>query len=132
MKMKTLFLFLIILLFPVYMACESDSLDLTKEQEQLLLEEKRAEIENLATSVVCDDPSTWTYTGIGGKACGGPTGYIAYSTSINVEEFLQKVEEFTLAEDRFNKKWNIGSNCSVPPQPIGINCENGLAVLVFP
>lgn len=129
--MKTSLLLTSLLLF-AFTACESDSLGLTKEQEQLALDQKRAEIENLSTSVVCDDSSTWAYTGIGGKACGGPTGYIAYSTSINVEEFLQKVEEFTLAEDRFNKKWNIGSNCSVPPQPIGINCENGLAVLVFP
>lgn len=98
----------------------------------MALDQKRAEIESLATSVVCNDSFGWAYTGIGGKACGRPTGYIAYSTSINVEEFLQKVEEFKIAEDDFNKKGNIRSDCSVPPQPIGINCENGLAVLIFP
>jgi len=130
--MKTSSLFLTFLLLFVFIACESDTVGLTQEQEQSVLNQKRAEIESLATSVVCTDPSVWVYTGIGGKACGGPTGYIAYSTSINVGEFLQKVEEFTLAEDNFNKKWNIKSDCSVPPQPIGINCENGQAVLVFP
>lgn len=130
--MKTSSLFLTLLLSSVFIACESDTVGLTQEQEQLVLDQKRAEIEGLATSVVCNDPSGWTYTGIGGKSCGGPTGYIAYSTSINVSEFLQKVEEFTIAEDNFNKKWNIKSDCSVPPQPIGINCENGQAVLVFP
>lgn len=130
--MKTSSLFLTVLLFPVFMACESDSLGLTKEQEQLALNQKRAEIENLANSLACVDPSGWAFTGIGGKACGGPTGYIAYSTSINVDEFLKKVGEFTIAEDNFNKKWNIRSDCSVPPQPVGVNCENGVAVLVFP
>lgn len=129
--MKTTTLLSILLLF-FLVGCESDSIGLTQEQEQLALNQKRAEIENLANSVVCEDPSGWVFTGIGGKACGGPTGYIAYSTSINVDEFLKKVEEFTLAEDSFNKKWNIRSDCSVPPQPVGINCENGAAVLVFP
>ncbi len=112
--------------------CESDTSGLSQEQDQSMLNLKLTEIVNLAESVICEDSSDWTFTGIGGKACGGPTGYIAYSTTINVENFLLMVEEFNAAEDSFNKKWGIISDCSTPAQPIGIDCINGKAVLIFP
>lgn len=112
--------------------CESDTSGLSQEQDQLLLDQKLTEIVNLAESVICEDSSNWTFTGIGGKACGGPTGYLAYSTNINVEEFLLKVEEFNVAEANFNKKWGVISDCMTPAQPIDIECINGKAVLIFP
>ncbi|MDP2058519.1 MAG: hypothetical protein U1C58_02945 [Flavobacteriaceae bacterium] len=112
--------------------CESDTSGLSQEQDQSMLNLKLTEIVNLAESVICEDSSDWTFTGIGGKACGGPTGYIAYSTTINVENFLLMVEDFNAAEANFNKKWGIISDCSTPAQPIDIDCINGKAALIFP
>jgi hypothetical protein len=130
--MKTFKWLSICFTFLTFFSCTSDDDASSQQQDLQDLAVLRMEIENLATSVVCEDSTSWTYTDIGGKACGGPTGYIAYPISINVDEFLKKVEEFNIAEDNFNKKWNIRSDCSVPPQPVGVNCENGVAVLVFP
>jgi hypothetical protein len=33
------------------------------------------------------------FTSIGSKACGGPTGFVAYSLKLNTTEFLDKVKK---------------------------------------
>jgi hypothetical protein len=43
---------------------------------------------------------------IGSKACGGPTGFIAYSLKLNTTDFLDKVEKYTNSQKRFNNKWD--------------------------
>lgn len=67
--------------------------DLTQGQDAERLNELFVEIETLASSVDCEDADNWTYTTYGSKACGGPVGYIAYSTDIDEEVFLAKIEE---------------------------------------
>lgn len=52
-------------------------------------------------SKVCNDPDNWSYTAIGSKACGGPKGYIAYSNEIDVDAFLNKVEDYNRTEAEF-------------------------------
>ena len=68
---------------------------------------------------------------MGTKACGGPSLYIAYSLNINTTSFLKKVEEYTVYEDNFNKKWSIFSDCSITPRPLGVECRNGKAYLYY-
>ncbi len=105
--------------------------DLTQEEELEILKKMLAEIEAIADSVVCENAEEWEYTPIGSKACGGPSGFIAYSTKIDVPSFLEKVETYTKAEDDFNKKWGIVSTCDVLLPPNGIACDEGKAIFLF-
>lgn len=110
--------------------CSTDSAS-TQEQDMQQLEKMYAEISLLSVSQECNNSAEWDFTAIGSKACGGPTGFIAYSLKINTADFLEKVKNYTNAQKEFNDKWNISSSCEVPPAPISIKCENGKAVLVY-
>lgn len=116
-------LVLILTLSSILSSCERHN-TVSQEQEQENLDKLYLEIQILANSEQCIDSENWTFTAIGAKACGGPIGYIAYSLSIDVSSFLNKVEDYTKAQDRYNKKWGIISDCSVPEMPIGIECIN--------
>lgn len=89
------------------------------------------EITTIANSKSCNNSNNWTYTAYGSKACGGPQGFIAYSTEIDVTTFLEKVAQYTKAEAAFNKKWGIASTCDLPAQPKSVVCENNVAVLKY-
>ncbi|WGH74594.1 hypothetical protein P8625_10890 [Tenacibaculum tangerinum] len=89
------------------------------------------EIQNLVYGVSCTDSSNWTFTAYGSNTCGGPKGYIAYSTEIDTENFLQKVAAYTEAERLYNIKWGIFSTCDTPSKPIGVACQNGYPVLKY-
>ncbi|MDO5968295.1 hypothetical protein Q4Q35_00610 [Flavivirga aquimarina] len=89
------------------------------------------EIYKLSISVACTDANDWTFTAYGAKACGGPKGYIAYSTKIDTASFLQKVETYTNLEKAYNIKWGIVSTCDLPKHPVGVICENGHPVLEY-
>jgi len=114
-----------------FRSCSNDDKNSSQEQEAQQLSEMFAEIEALASSESCDDASEWTFTSYGSKACGGPIGYIAYSQNIDTELFLQKVEEHRTAQQAFNEKWGIISDCSVPQEPDTVVCENGEPVFEY-
>ena len=101
------------------------------EEERALLKEKYSEILDLSDSKACNDPENWSFTPIGSKACGGPTGFIAYSEKIDVEAFLERVRSYTRAEALFNEKWGATSDCALAPEPVRVVCENNEAVLVY-
>jgi hypothetical protein len=44
------------------------------------------------------DSADWAFTSIGSKACGGPTGFVAYSLKLNTTEFLTKLKIHKLSE----------------------------------
>lgn len=88
------------------------------------------EFESMA-NIACKDSSEWTYTAYGSKACGGPQGYIAYPTSINVTAFLAKVTLYTQLEDAYNIKWGIISTCDLPQEPKTVDCIDGLPILNY-
>ena len=132
--MQTLKAIKIIWIFGILLtilSCSNDNKGSTQEQEAQQLSEMFAEIEALASSESCDDASEWTFTSYGSKACGGPFGYIAYSVNIDTELFLQKVEEHKTAQQIYNEKWDIISDCSVPQEPDAVVCENGNPVFEF-
>lgn len=118
------FIFALTLLLS-FCSCSSEDSELSKEEEVLMLQEKFSQIEILSESKNCENSDNWTFTAYGSKACGGPKGFIAYSIEIDTVHFLQLIEQYTEAEDEFNKKWGIISDCSVPLQPLSIVCKNG-------
>lgn len=89
------------------------------------------EISNLAYGESCINPLDWSFLGYGSKACGGPQGYIAYSKNIDTTEFLKKVEAYSKAENDYNVKFGIISDCALLPTPIGVECKNGYPNLVY-
>lgn len=89
------------------------------------------EILKLSQSYSCSNSSDWSFTTYGSKACGGPQGYIAYSNKIDTTVFLQKVQEYTKAEKKYNIKWNVVSTCDLPAQPKSVECQNGVPVLKY-
>ena len=128
--MKTIHYIIILLFIGINFSCSDDE-ENNRAQEAQILEEMLTEIEDLAASKDCEDASAWTFTAYGSKACGGPVGYIAYSTHIDTESFLNLVEEHRIAQDEFNEKWGIISDCSAPQEPEAVICEDGNPVFVY-
>lgn len=128
--MKTLKLILLLLLIGFSFSCNKNN-NMTQEQEAEVLSEMLSEIKGMANSETCEDATEWTYVSYGSKACGGPIGYIAYSTKINTVLFLKKVEEHRAAQSKFNEKWKIISDCSIPQEPNGVLCEDGSPALAY-
>ena len=128
--MKKLNFIGIALLIGICFSCNDDDA-LTQEQQAQNLDQMFSEIEILATSESCDDSTEWTFTSYGSKACGGPLGFIAYPINIGTELFLKKIEEYTTAQQEFNQKWGIVSDCYVPSQPSEIICKNGSPVFEY-
>ncbi|WP_341220250.1 hypothetical protein [Polaribacter atrinae] len=89
------------------------------------------EIQELSYSVPCSDANNWLFTAYGSKACGGPQGYIAYASTIDTNNFLNKIEAYTEAEKAFNIKWGIISDCSFANVPVSVACINGLPTLKY-
>lgn len=86
---------------------------------------------SLANSQPCTNPQEWDFVASGAKACGGYSVYIVYSKKINIEKFLEKIKNFTDAQNDYNKKWGIVSDCAMAVNPTGIKCSEGKPVLSF-
>lgn len=89
------------------------------------------EIQNIAYSVTCNDATNWAFVAYGSKACGGYQGYIPYSTNIDTNSFFTKIAAYTKAENEFNIKWGIISDCSIIGEPKGVECINGYPNLIY-
>lgn len=103
----------------------------TKDEDNVVLSQLFKEIESLSNSKTCDNAGQWLFTPIGEKACGGPSGYIAYSSQIDVACFLKKVEHYTAQTKKYNAKYGLMSDCLITPSPKSVSCENGKPILVY-
>lgn len=124
-------LLLCIILFFCFVGCERKNPINSKEIDEQELFNLRSEINELSEQVNCENNANWKFTAIGAKACGGPTGFIAYSANINEVEFLKKVDLYTQKQKAFNAKWAIGSDCSAPSPPKAIECVNGKPKFIY-
>jgi hypothetical protein len=127
-NLEFLFIAFSILLF----SCNTDDSS-SKEKETQNLAKMYEEIisSSMISTTPCTNPAEWSFTAIGSKACGGSTGFIAYSLKINATEFLKKVENYTKAEDAYNKKWGAISTCDILLPPKRVDCVNGKPSLVY-
>lgn len=124
--------FLFIALAISFFSCNNDD-DSSQENENQNLSKMYTEIisASMVNSTPCTNPSEWSFKAIGSKSCGGSAGFIAYSLKINVTEFLKKVEDYTKAEDAYNKKWGIVSTCDIILPPTRVDCVNGKPTLMY-
>lgn len=124
------FLFIAFNLF--IFSCNNDDSSSQKSEDQNL---SKMYTEIITASMVnttpCTNPAEWSFTAIGSKSCGGSFGFIAYSLKINVTEFLKKVENYTKAQEAYNKKWGIISTCDMILPPSGVDCVNGKPTLIY-
>lgn len=102
-----------------------------KEYALSELDELYKKIVSISESKTCSNSSNWKFTAIGSKACGGPTGYIAYSTEIDEKEFLDLVAQYTKLQNEYNVKNEIFSDCMYIVSPSGVICENGKPVFQY-
>ncbi len=94
------------------------------------LEELRAEITALAESETCTNSEEWDFVAFGSKPCGGPREYLAYSTQIDVSEFLDLVSKYNELDKQNNQSTGAASDCLFVGPPNGVVCEDGKPVLV--
>jgi hypothetical protein len=129
--MKNIKFLLIALSFFFYNCNNDDSL---QESDDKNLSKMYSEIigASMVNTTPCTNSAEWSFVAIGSKACGGSLGYIAYSLKIDVPEFLKKVENYTKAQEAYNKKWGVFSTCDMmilPPS--GVGCVNGKPTLIY-
>lgn len=98
-----------------------------KEVEEL--KALRERITQVSERVICKDPTEWRAAPAGAKACGGPSFYVAYHRSVELE-MRDLIEEYTIKQDAYNRMHGIVSDCMLVAPPSGIKCEEGKAVLV--
>ncbi|MEZ4842538.1 MAG: hypothetical protein R2821_13780 [Flavobacteriaceae bacterium] len=107
-----------------------DSSERTYDQKKIT--DLRQEIIDLVDSSVCNDDSECAYIAFGSKPCGGPWEYLVYSTSIDTQLLLSKVEEYNATEKAYNEKWGIISDCMYVTPPEDVICEDGKCKAVYP
>lgn len=112
-------------------ACNEEDFKGSKFDDEQELSKLRNEIQKIADQIVCDNAADWRIVPIGAKACGGASGFIAYSVKIDTTEFLKKVDTFNNKQKAFNVKWGIASDCALIIGPKSITCENGKPKLNF-
>ena len=100
---------------------------LSQEMELKRIEQKFEELNIISSITTCESSSEIIATPVGSKSCGGPQLYLPYTSSINVNEFLNKIETYTNAEEAFNMKWGIPSTCEITSVPI-YECVDGKPV----
>ncbi|RZK92395.1 MAG: hypothetical protein EOO98_03305 [Pedobacter sp.] len=130
MNQPKLYLFCLLATFLfLFSSCKKDQ---TKNTEQQELKQLFTKIKALAESSTCDNESyELKFTGYGERGCGGPVGFLAYSTSIDVNEFEKLVADYKKLEIAYNKKWTVVSTCELIQAPKYVTCENGKPKLVY-
>lgn len=125
-----LFAFIICLSLTAFQ-CDEDNTPLTQEEERKELNLSKRAIEDLAATSICNETTECKYIAFGSKPCGGPWGYIIYSTSIDIEKLKLWVEDYNEQEAAFNSKWGVFSDCTIVNPPISINCENNTCIPIY-
>lgn len=113
------------------MAYTCDDANSTQDSEQKALHTSKKAIENLAATSICNENTTCKFIALGSKPCGGPWGYLAYSTSIDDKKLEKMVNIYNKQEADFNKKWNVISDCAYASPPTSVNCENNFCVATY-
>lgn len=82
------------------------------------LEELRRLIQQEIGTPDADKPTQCKLIPFGSKPCGGPSGYLVYSTLKTDEARLKRlVGEFNQLQKKMNEESNVMSDCAVTPKP---------------
>ena len=125
--MNLIFSFLALLV--IY--CDGSGDITPQETEKVVIDKLKIEIKSMAEASVCSEEFTCYSVGIGAKPCGGFWEYIVYSNSIEVVDFLAKIETLNELEKTYNEKYMILSDCFMAMPPSSMECVEGKCVGVF-
>ncbi len=89
------------------------------------LERQLEQIKDLVASKNCTENSQCSYMAYGSKACGGPQGYLVFSSEVDLVKVQELVKNYTTAEAAYNKQNEIMSDCSLVNPPQSIGCIDG-------
>jgi hypothetical protein len=90
----------------------------SQQSDAQRLEELRRMIEREIGIPYADEPTQCKLIPFGSKPCGGPWGYLVYSTLKTDETRLkQLVIEFNQLQKKMNEESKIISDCAVAPEP---------------
>lgn len=130
--MKTLLTFFI--LVGIFASCEQVAGENEELKQQQVtredLEQQFVAIEALIENGSCEKDTECNYIAYGSKACGGPQGYLIFSSNIDTDQLRTLVDRYNKAEAAYNEQNGIMSDCSIPPEPQILACENGDCVRI--
>jgi hypothetical protein len=121
--------FVLLLLFVVSTAsCQNtdDVQSVTLQDLELQFEA----IQELVSQSNCSENSQCSYLAYGSKACGGPQGYLVFSSDIDVNKLEVMVTKYSEDENTYNKQNGIISDCSFPLPPENLTCKDGKCVIL--
>lgn len=119
--------FLILIVFS-FILSGCDALSGSNEITLAQLENQLKEIREFVLEGKCSQTGECNYIAVGSKACGGPMGYIVYSTNIDVEALKKMVDKYTADQKTYNIQNNVISDCSLANPPEKIGCVDGNCV----
>ena len=100
-------------------SCKQDDIKLRDQQrDQETLDSLLTEMQLLIADKSCSGEGQCKVMAYGDKACGGPVGFLVYS-SANVDEqaLTNLVSQYTILQSQMNDEYDIISDCSVPTAP---------------
>lgn len=97
----------------------------TQPEEKKLLGVRKQRIIGFIKSDSCHASVECRFIAFGSKPCGGPWEHLVYPASIDTTRLFVMISEYNKAEEAYNKKWGIMSDCSVPVPPDSVKCING-------
>ncbi|TXE08528.1 hypothetical protein ES711_08470 [Gelidibacter salicanalis] len=130
--MKTILTFLLSSLFIVLSANTCDNQDaMTCEEMRDNLNEMKTTIQNLADTSVCNAAFECRSIALGSKPCGGPWGYLVYSTSIDTLKLSNLVATYNQQEKLMNTECGLISDCSFVSPPQQLECKNNRCIAIY-
>lgn len=131
MRILSTFLRVSFCCFIILFSCNSDDDAQTYEEELAELNILKTQIEDFASSSICNDAFECQYIAFGSKPCGGPSTFLIFSTSIDTDQLESMVANYNQLKAEFNVRWGLISDCSVPLPPSGFECENNTCIPVY-
>lgn len=111
--------------------CEDDTTSLTCEEKMSQLSAMEMSIQNLADTSVCNENFECRSVALGSKPCGGPWGYLVYSTSIDTLKLNTLVEKYNQFEAKINEECERFSDCAMVNPPERLECQNNRCIAVY-
>lgn len=107
-------------------SCDKAPVELTNQKaDEARLASMFAEIETLISDKSCTKDGKCAVIAYGDKACGGPVGYLIYSSgNVNENQLQDLVEEFTELQSLMNDQYGYISDCSIASPP-DVSCLDG-------
>ena len=119
--MKSIFYFL---LFTIFLGCSSD--EGVELREARLIDKLASEIYEMVTNAECTEDAGCDYIAFGSKPCGGPWGYLVYSTAVDVQLLKYKVGLYNQLQREQNRRSGAVSDCAIESPPSALICEDGI------